>query len=538
MAQFKKSHLKSTLKGAAWLSLAGFITKALSALYRVPLQNMMGDTGFYVYQQIYPLYGLGLSLSLSGLPNALAKHLASLRKLKTRQIFLCRYFFILLVTCLGIFTLLYFGSGLLAQAMGDMALRPGIQSASWFYLCAPLLLVLRAAYQSRLDFGPVALAQVIEQLVRVAIILVVAYTGVYRLHLDVYQVSRYTYHASWLAAIAACTLLGICLISHYGTRRLFLWQPATCPVVNESDCAWRAVYAHLIKDGLLLCLLSSLPIILQLIDALTIYESLQAYGLKAELAKALKGIYDRSQPLLQLGLVVTVALQANYLPQLAQASRQQQRRKFKVLCQAYVRLVSFASILLAAGLIAIMPELNHLLFHSRAGSLVLSAYMLLIPLISWVVACYNIQLIWRRYRYLSLGLFLLFVVKEGLNLLLIPYLSLGGAVLASLLALSLMLLLAYFTLPAQGRSHLFDWRFLAATAKLALYIIVGVRGSLWLLGLCLTASRLAAFFALMIGIPMGVLIALLYLKKQPILNAKEWATLPFGQLLLRLLNLE
>ncbi len=60
--------MKHLMRGAWILSLSSLIAKILSAVYRVPFQNMVGDTGFYAYQQIYPIYGLGMTFALSGFP--------------------------------------------------------------------------------------------------------------------------------------------------------------------------------------------------------------------------------------------------------------------------------------------------------------------------------------------------------------------------------------------------------------------------------------------------------------------------------------
>ncbi|MGN1293051.1 MAG: oligosaccharide flippase family protein, partial [Levilactobacillus brevis] len=54
-------NVNTTLQGALILSVAAFVAKLLSAVYRVPFQNMVGNTGFYVYQQVYPLYGIGMT---------------------------------------------------------------------------------------------------------------------------------------------------------------------------------------------------------------------------------------------------------------------------------------------------------------------------------------------------------------------------------------------------------------------------------------------------------------------------------------------
>ena len=42
------------MRGALILSLSSLIAKILSAFYRIPFENLVGNIGFYVYQQVYP----------------------------------------------------------------------------------------------------------------------------------------------------------------------------------------------------------------------------------------------------------------------------------------------------------------------------------------------------------------------------------------------------------------------------------------------------------------------------------------------------
>ncbi|MDK6814906.1 oligosaccharide flippase family protein, partial [Corynebacterium sp. UMB6689] len=76
MVSSKNRRSQQALKGASLLTLAGIIAKILSAVYRVPFQNLVGDTGFYVYQQVYPIYGIGMTFALSGLPNYVGKQIS------------------------------------------------------------------------------------------------------------------------------------------------------------------------------------------------------------------------------------------------------------------------------------------------------------------------------------------------------------------------------------------------------------------------------------------------------------------------------
>ena len=73
---------KGWCKGRLRSPVAAFIAGILSAVYRVPFQNnMVGNTGFYVYQQVYPIYGIGMTFALTGFPvfvsNVVAEYLES-----------------------------------------------------------------------------------------------------------------------------------------------------------------------------------------------------------------------------------------------------------------------------------------------------------------------------------------------------------------------------------------------------------------------------------------------------------------------------
>ncbi|MEJ7353740.1 oligosaccharide flippase family protein, partial [Staphylococcus epidermidis] len=57
------------------LTLALVIVKVLSAIYRVPYQNILGDEGLYAYQQVYPIVALGMILSMNAIPSAVTQNL-------------------------------------------------------------------------------------------------------------------------------------------------------------------------------------------------------------------------------------------------------------------------------------------------------------------------------------------------------------------------------------------------------------------------------------------------------------------------------
>ena len=72
------------LKSVSLLTAAALIGKVFSAVYRIPYQNMTGDIGYYVYQQVYPFYGIAMILALYGFPAVLAGEMVQQKKASER----------------------------------------------------------------------------------------------------------------------------------------------------------------------------------------------------------------------------------------------------------------------------------------------------------------------------------------------------------------------------------------------------------------------------------------------------------------------
>ncbi|MBL3612514.1 oligosaccharide flippase family protein, partial [Bacillus sp. RHFS18] len=111
---------QSAWKGAFVLVVAGIVTKILSAVYRVPFQNIVGDVGFYIYQQVYPFLGIAVMLSTSGFPVIISKLMNDYSDHKQKIMKISALY----VTAAGLvlFALMYAGAAPLAGFMGDARL--------------------------------------------------------------------------------------------------------------------------------------------------------------------------------------------------------------------------------------------------------------------------------------------------------------------------------------------------------------------------------------------------------------------------------
>jgi stage V sporulation protein B len=61
------------VRGAIVLTVAAVITKAMGAVFRIPLINIIGADGMAYYQAVYPIYSLFLMISNAGFPIAISR---------------------------------------------------------------------------------------------------------------------------------------------------------------------------------------------------------------------------------------------------------------------------------------------------------------------------------------------------------------------------------------------------------------------------------------------------------------------------------
>ena len=172
----KKEKKRSFLKGAALIAAGGLLAKIIGALYRIPLTNLIGGHGIGLYQLVYPVYCLLLTVSATGIPSSIAKLTAEKlgRGESDKPLFktaLCLFLWIGLIGALLMVAL----APLLASLQGSREVMGGYFTLAPSVLLVSAISVLRGWFQGRNDMFPTAISEVIEQAVKVGFGLFFAY---------------------------------------------------------------------------------------------------------------------------------------------------------------------------------------------------------------------------------------------------------------------------------------------------------------------------------------------------------------------------
>lgn len=160
------------------MAIAGIISRIIGMLYRIPLMNIIGEAGSGIYSTAYDIYNIMLLISSYSLPMAVSKLVSAKLSQKqyrnVRQVFLVALAF---GASLGLAAalLMYFGAGFLAGNLLNMpraVLAVKLLAPTVFIM--GMLGVLRGFFQGHGTMIPTAVSQVLEQIIHVAVSIVMA----------------------------------------------------------------------------------------------------------------------------------------------------------------------------------------------------------------------------------------------------------------------------------------------------------------------------------------------------------------------------
>ncbi len=164
------------LKGAAWIAAGGFIAKIIGALYRIPLTNLIGGHGIGLYQLVYPVYCLLLTVSATGIPASIAKLTAErLEKGESPRPLFRTSMRLFLLIGLGGSALMALLAPALSKAQGSQSVVGGYYALAPSVFLVSAISVYRGYFQGRNKMHPTALSEITEQAVKVGFGLFFAY---------------------------------------------------------------------------------------------------------------------------------------------------------------------------------------------------------------------------------------------------------------------------------------------------------------------------------------------------------------------------
>lgn len=275
---------KSTfVKGAFITTLGIVIAKILGILYVIPFHAVIGDEGGALYGYAYTIYSVFMSLASAGIPLAISKLVSEYQTLgyynAKKRVFAIgkRIALILGLIC---FLIILICAPLLAKAvLGNVHGGSSIKDVTFVIrvigtaiLIVPVLSIYRGYFEGHRLFSPPSISQVIEQLVRVLIIIFGSFTALKVFKLDLTSSVGIALFGATVGAIFSYFYL---LVKRIKNRSVFNEKVRK---VNEPIISNKIIFKKIVYYSIPFILIDVFKSLYNYVDMVTVVKGLVNYA--------------------------------------------------------------------------------------------------------------------------------------------------------------------------------------------------------------------------------------------------------------------
>lgn len=356
------------LKQGGILAMASLIVRFIGMIYRIPMSNILGETGNGIYAVAFEIYDVILVISSYSLPLALSK-IISAQQAKRQHKNTGRTFRVALMFAVisgGFFCLLlFFGAGMIEKYIYPE--YAGVQIplrvlAPTVFIVA-LLGVFRGFFQGKKTMVPTAVSQIVEQIVNAVVSVAASY-------LFMKWNAESLQQAAWGAAGGT---LGTCL----GAASAFLivlfvywiYRPVQAKLErrdrNREQYSGKQLFALLIFTILPIVLSQTVYNISGLIDYKIFGWLSGNAGLNSETISSLVGVYSSKYRLLcSVPIAISTAVASSMIPSAVAAYTDDDVEQWKYNISSAVKFNMIVAIPCAVGFMMLGQPIVKMLFSS------------------------------------------------------------------------------------------------------------------------------------------------------------------------------
>ena len=413
----KGTRRNSFLLGAVVLSAGGFIAKILGAVYRIPLTNMLGSYGMGLYQLVFPMYSLVLTLSGVGFSMAVSKMVAARmeqeKTIEAKRVFTSALIILFILGVLNSLMLLL-GGDLIAKIQGNANLGVLYRLISPSVLLVCLVSAFKGYFQGKMNMAPTALSQICEQVIKLA-------AGLYLAYLFMPDIEKAVGGAVFAITLSEGVALAVfAVIYFFDARKEKKALPLKKTAEQPSD--YKSLMKELTSIALPLTLGGLIMPVSQLIDSALVLNLVKAGD-----ATTLYGIWSGPvHSLLGLPVVLVGGVAAAVLPAISRAHVSENKPLMDANINSAIKLTNVIALPCVLGFACLSRQIVRLLYSSLpetdlrlAGSLLaLSSASILFLALSGT--CTSIMQGTGKIYYPLMFLGISCIVKIALNLILMP----------------------------------------------------------------------------------------------------------------------
>ncbi|PWA09494.1 cell division protein [Pueribacillus theae] len=310
------------IRGTFLLTAATMISRVLGLIYYFPFIWLVGIQGAALYAYAYNPYVILLSVATVGLPLAVSKFVSKYNALgdyRTGRKLFRSGIVVMLATGFVTFLMLFLSADAIAplfigegdetgNSLEDVAFV--IKVVSFALLAVPVMSLIRGYFQGFESMGPTATSQVVEQIVRIAFILVSGFIIVVLLKGDRTTAVAFAVFAAFIGALG-----GLAVLFYYWRKR----KPHLDKLIAEStvdhQISLPEMYKELISYAIPFVIVGLAIPIYQQIDTMTMVKTLKSIGMAQVDAEAIYATVNQTtNKIIMIPVSLATALGLTLIP--------------------------------------------------------------------------------------------------------------------------------------------------------------------------------------------------------------------------------
>ena len=368
-----KTNRKQTfLGGAAVLAVATALVKVIGAIYKIPLNRLLGKSGFGYFNTAYDIYAVLLTVSTTGLPVAMSRMISESRTLgRTRQIRQIYRVSLVVFLIIGLA-----GAGGMAILCKQLAALMS-QKESWFaILClSPAVLFIclvsadRGYFQGQSNMVPTSVSQILEALCKLVIGLAAAW-------FFKKQTGSMVYAAGGaILGVTVGTLVAMLYTTFKRRRAMAELDAESCG--DETVLPRKATAKQLLGIAIPITLGAAGMQLIIAVDAAVYMARLKgAAGFASAQADEMKGIYNFCQTIFNMPCAFITPLTVSVIPAITEQLTRRANRSAKTVAESAIRVTSLIAMPCSIGLIVLAEPIMALLGGYAGAQLALAAKLM------------------------------------------------------------------------------------------------------------------------------------------------------------------
>jgi len=288
------------------LAISAALVKVIGALYKIPLNAIIGEQGFSYFNTAYEIYSVLMTLSVAGLPLAMSRMIAESAALgqynQVRRIYSTARALFFTMGMLGSLLMTLFCRQLAAfQEQPDAWFAIACLGPALFLICT--MSTFRGFFQGQGNMRPTAISQVMEAVCKLIVGMAAAL-----LLLKLTGQKSFAAGGAILGVTCSCVLSAVYLFVCYRKAKRDL------PITGESVNSYGATLKQLLSISIPIAIGSSGTSILMLLETKVYMSQLIGLGYSQDQADVMKGIYDMSKTITNMPLAFISPIAVSLMP--------------------------------------------------------------------------------------------------------------------------------------------------------------------------------------------------------------------------------